>query len=65
MLTGRNMEALKHVADQCMQQSVECKVAIKTADVCDEAANKALVDETVKLYGKIDILVLCAGVSAH
>ena len=45
--------------------SSHCKAAYKTADVCDEAANKALVEETIRLYGKIDVLILCAGVSAH
>lgn len=41
------------------------KVEYKTAEGTDFAQNKALVDYTLEVFGRIDVLILCAGVSAH
>jgi short-subunit dehydrogenase len=63
MLTGRNEKALEEVTERCLQHG--CKCAWRRADAVKDEENQMVVQETIKLYGRIDILILNAGVNAH
>lgn len=69
MLTARNETALQTVVKECEQsqghQHLKYKVECKTAEGTDWDQNKALIERTVEIFGRIDVLILCAGVSAH
>jgi len=59
-LSGRNVEALERVAADCKRAGAE---AIYTpGEITSDDNLKELVDHTVSKFGKIDILVNCAGV---
>lgn len=49
--------------DRCaaLQQELSAEVTVKTADVADESAMQALVEETVKAHDSVDLLVNNAG----
>ncbi|XP_026470593.1 uncharacterized protein LOC113374842 [Ctenocephalides felis] len=55
-ITGRNLENLKKVAEQC-----EGTPLILNGELTDEAFVKQLIDETIKKYGKLNVLINNAG----
>ncbi|SVC06031.1 uncharacterized protein METZ01_LOCUS258885, partial [marine metagenome] len=58
MLTGRSNEKLKRVMKTLGGgENIQCF----EADVSNEAEEKELVDETVKVFGKVDIMFANAG----
>lgn len=57
-LTGRKLENLEKVANEC--QSTE-KPFIVSGDITNVADTKRIFDETIKKFGKLDILVNSAG----
>ena len=63
VLAARNRQKLEVVASQC-RQSGACAEAVMTA-VGQEAQCRALIDKAVQLFGRIDVLVNNAGMSAH
>lgn len=50
---------IESVAEECREHGV--KVLARVSDVCDESANQALVEETVRELGRVDVLVNNAG----
>lgn len=60
VLTGRNEENLRTTVEKCKGE-----VLPVVADMNVEADRKRIVDETIKKFGKIDVLVNNAGVGAR
>ncbi|CAG4987611.1 unnamed protein product [Colias eurytheme] len=60
-LVGRNEQNLKAVAQQC-EKSKGIKALLVIADVSKEADVERIVKETIKHFGKLDVLVNNAGV---
>jgi NAD(P)-dependent dehydrogenase (short-subunit alcohol dehydrogenase family) len=56
VLVGRNLEGLKETASKCQSETL-----IVQADVTKEADRKKIIDETIKKFGKINVLVNNAG----
>uniref|UniRef100_A0A1E1XAL2 Dehydrogenase n=1 Tax=Amblyomma aureolatum TaxID=187763 RepID=A0A1E1XAL2_9ACAR len=62
-LTGRRKEVLDKVAAQCCAKGVpQDKVLVTVGDVSKEADVVSIVEQTLKHFGKIDILVNSAGI---
>ncbi|XP_070389667.1 3-oxoacyl-[acyl-carrier-protein] reductase FabG-like isoform X2 [Dermacentor albipictus] len=62
-LSGRRKDALDKVADQCRDKGVpKEKILVALGDVSKEEDVVAIVNETLKHFGKIDILVNSAGI---
>lgn len=61
VLAARNKERLNSVVTQCKQFGGEAIAVV--ADVSQKEACKNIVDETLKTYGGIDILINNAGIS--
>lgn len=57
--TGRRAELVKQAADQVHNEGT--KSAAITSDVTDRNSLQALLDETIRQVGPVDILVNCAG----
>jgi short-subunit dehydrogenase len=62
-LAARNLEKLEAVATDCRLRGAEA-VAIR-CDVSQEDDCRRFIDETVRLYSSLDILVANAGMSGH
>lgn len=58
VLTGRNEENLKTIAEKCKGQ-----VLSVVADVTVQADREKVINETIKSFGKIDVLVNNAGIA--
>ncbi|CAG2106308.1 unnamed protein product, partial [Medioppia subpectinata] len=52
-------EGLLSTAGEC--RTAGTKVLEMAADLCDGAAMRALVEQTIMMFGRLDILVNCAG----
>ncbi|XP_064600953.1 3-oxoacyl-[acyl-carrier-protein] reductase FabG-like [Liolophura sinensis] len=59
-LTGRKEDNLKRVASECEQGG--SKPFLFVGDMAKEEDTKALVEQTVKQFGKLHVLVNCAGI---
>lgn len=59
MLNGRKEETLKPIYEDMKAQGIDC--AYFVADPSNEADVKNLMNETVKLFGEINVLVTAAG----
>ena len=57
-ISGRRMEVLQQVVDE-VDSSVPIKA--RAADVADRESVKSLIDWTLEQFGKLDVLVNCAG----
>uniref|UniRef100_UPI00358FBD41 uncharacterized protein isoform X3 n=1 Tax=Myxine glutinosa TaxID=7769 RepID=UPI00358FBD41 len=60
-LTGRNATALENVARRC-QQVADKKPLVVVADLCQEGELEKLMEQVLKHYGKLDVLVNNAGI---
>ncbi|WP_306216085.1 SDR family NAD(P)-dependent oxidoreductase [Actinoplanes sp. RD1] len=60
VIAGRDSGKLEQTAGQAPEGST---IVARAADVRDEAAVAELIDGTVASYGRLDVLVNCAGVS--
>ena len=61
MITGRKKEALDEAVTKLQQQNIE--VVGFQSDVSKEEDNKAMAEEAIKHFGRIDILINNAGIS--
>lgn len=61
MITGRNQRDLETAVSELRGKG--CTIHAFRADVSNEADNKAMAVETVRIYGTIDILINNAGIS--
>lgn len=59
-IVGRNNKRLNEVAEQIVKDGASEKPLKITADVTAEP--ERIIDETVKHFGKLDVLVNCAGI---
>ena len=59
MIAGRNIDKLKRVASQAEAE----RVVPVACDVADRSAATKLVDEAIRRFGQVDILVNAAGVN--
>lgn len=59
VLVGRNQENLEKIASQCIEPE---KVLTVKADVTNEDETKQIIEETIKKFNQIDVLVNNAGV---
>jgi NAD(P)-dependent dehydrogenase (short-subunit alcohol dehydrogenase family) len=57
-ITGRKLENLEKVASECKGE----KPLIVAGDITNEADTKRIFDETIKKYGRLDVLVNNAGI---
>ena len=64
MLGSRNIKNLSEVANTCIQLGSK-QVETTVIDVRYKEQCQNFIERTVKLFGGIDLLVLCAGVSAY
>lgn len=64
MIAGRRAEALESAATQITAETGR-RVEFLSADVTDADAAQALIDETVNLLGRLDVLVNNAGKSSY
>ena len=55
VISGRNQQNLDEAAAELRQAGIDV-LAVK-ADVRDETATSSLIDQTVKAFGKIDVLI--------
>jgi short-subunit dehydrogenase len=62
-LAARNQSKLEEVAQQC--RATGAKAECVMTDVAQEGQCRALVDKAMQLFGRIDVLVNNAGMSAH
>jgi NAD(P)-dependent dehydrogenase (short-subunit alcohol dehydrogenase family) len=62
-LAARSQDKLEEVAGQCRASGAE--VLVCPTDVGDEAQCRALIDQTLRQFGRLDALVNNAGMSAH
>ncbi len=65
VLSARNTQKLNQLAEQLHQKAPGIKTLIVPCDVRDAAQVQHVVDETLKTFGKIDILINNAGVAPH
>lgn len=63
VLAARSADKLRAVAGQCEALGSPCHVA--AIDVSDEAQCRALIAQALAAFGRIDVLVNNAGMSAH
>lgn len=64
-MTGRNELELMRVAKEIEIIHRNQEVIYRVADACIENECKAVVDFTINTFGKLDVLILTAGVSAQ
>ena len=65
VVSGRNEKELISLVKQCKQKFGNSSVFYKIAEAASESDAKDLVEFTLEKFGKIDILVLGAGIAAH
>jgi short-subunit dehydrogenase len=63
VLAARRMEKLNVLVDECTQLGAKA-IAVQT-DVSDEAQCEALIDATLAEFGRIDVLINNAGITAR
>ena len=62
VLTGRNIENLQKVSDKCASFENAVTPLILQLDISIDSDNIKLIEETIKKFGKIDVLVNNAGI---
>eukprot|EP00347_Sterkiella_histriomuscorum_P015609 403356380 len=65
VIGSRNAEKLQQIAEQCMRQFPNSTVVPVQTDVTKEDECQRLIDVAIERFGRIDILILNAGISAH
>lgn len=61
MITSRNMQALDATLHELKTAGIEATALV--ADAANEADNKKMVEETLRIYGGVDVLICNAGIS--
>lgn len=61
-LAGRNVENLKKVADECQLPTNTPKPYVVTGELTNEAQTAAILENTIKHFGKLDVLINNAGI---
>ena len=65
MVSGRREAQLQELVELCQSKFGNSKVIYKVAEATSVKDNKELVEFTIEKFGKLDIVVLAAGVAAH
>lgn len=61
ILTARSLDKLTNIRQQCLAYTQDCEILI--ADLSMPDANEKVAGEAIKCFGKIDIVILNAGVT--
>lgn len=65
VVSGRNEEKLKELVETCERQFGNKNVVYMVAEAENEVECEAVVKFTIEKFGRLDILVLAAGIAAH
>lgn len=65
VIADRQHDRFKQIQEECYTQFGNANVLGVPCDVTDEDQTKKVIEEAVKKFGTIDLLVLAAGISAH
>lgn len=61
ILTGRNIEALLAIKEECLLSTKYCSML--AADITEEPSGTFLAEQARKSYGRLDVVIFSAGVS--
>lgn len=66
-IAGRNMASLRVVENNCLKATADtgcetCKIKLLQGEMTNDDDVKRILDETLQYFGKLDILVNCAGI---
>jgi len=65
VLASRNTEKLNALATKILESNPNCKCLVVSYDASKESDCKFLIETVIKEFGRLDLLLLCAGVSYH
>ena len=65
VIGARRIEILEEIKNECELKYGNTNVVPVAVDVSDESQSRRLIETAVEKFGGIDLLVLCAGISAH
>ncbi|KAF2070173.1 hypothetical protein CYY_008500 [Polysphondylium violaceum] len=65
VLASRNTEKLNALATKILELNPNCKCLVVSYDASKEQDCKFLIETVIKEFGRLDLLLLCAGVSYH
>ena len=65
VIGARRLPELEKIKNECLGRFKNSKIVCVKVDVSVEEEAKTLVETAASNFGRIDILVLCAGISAH
>ena len=61
VISGTNKERLKNVSSNIISEGGKCEYVLH--DISKKKEVKRLIDETIKFFGRIDVLICNAGIS--
>ena len=64
-VSDRNQEGLNQVREECSQEFDNQDILPIVCDVTNEAECETMIKKTIEQFGQLDIMILCAGISAH
>jgi len=65
VITGRNQENLKKTADQCQKTAAQSEPLQIIANLAKENDVKRIIEDTIKKFNKLDVLVNNAGIGIY
>jgi NAD(P)-dependent dehydrogenase (short-subunit alcohol dehydrogenase family) len=65
VIAARRLAELLEVKNVCIEKFNNENIVPVQTDVSDESSAKNLIELTIQKFGRLEILILCAGISAH